>query len=66
MTRTKKLELIEKYRPYLFKQLLRKVPNLVKNPDTASQKEVYIYNLLLEEEALQDPRSAQFAKNFSF
>ena len=66
MTRTKKIELIKKYRPYLYKQLLRLVPSLVNNPDEASKKEVFIYNQLLEEEAIQDPRSAQFAKNFSF
>ena len=66
MTRAKKLERIQKYRPRLYQKLVRYVPKLVENPDNASQEDIELYNTLIDEVAWQDSNNITFKKNFSF
>ena len=66
MTRTKKLELLNRYRPGVYYRLEKEVPNLVKNPDTATEEEILIYNFLIAKIARLDNNNVSFKKNFSF
>lgn len=66
MTRTEKLERIRKYRPHLYLILAKKVPDLIFNPDDASEEEVSIYNSLIAEIARLDNNNVRFKQNFSF
>ena len=66
MTRTKKIERIKLYRPGLYSLLLRKVPDLVEDPNNATQNDIFIYNDLIEEVAKLDRNNVAFMRNFSF
>ena len=66
MTRKRKIELIQKYRPYLFSCLLRYVPDLVFSPENASIDEIQHYNRLVESEAKRDNNNFAFQNRFSF
>ena len=65
MTRTKKIELIEKYRPSLYLRLKQAVPNLLDCPQFASENDIQIYNDLISKEA-KDEKNPTFERNFSF
>jgi len=66
MTRTEKLERIQKYRPHLYLILAKKVPDLIFNPDNASEEDIGIYNSLIAEIARLDNDNIRFKQNFSF
>jgi len=46
MTRTEKLECINKYRHYLYVRLRKYVPNLLEDPDGATNQDIALYNKL--------------------
>lgn len=66
MTRTRKLELLNRYRPGLYARLEQEVPNLIANPDNATTEEITIYNNLIAKIARLDNDNVSFKKNFSF
>jgi len=65
MTRQKKIELIQKFRPSLYLRLNKEIPNLIKDPDNASEGEISVYNYLIQKEA-NDEQNPRFKQNFSF
>ena len=65
MTRTRKIYLIKKFRPYIYSRLECQTPNLLKNPDTAPNFEIHIYNTLIKVEA-DSEKNPTFFKRFSF
>ena len=65
MTRTEKIERLDKYRHYLYSALFAKVPELVKDPDNATKSDIMIYNQIIAEEAAKE-NNETFKKRFSF
>lgn len=66
MTRTEKLERIKKYRPSLYLRLKKHVPNLILDPDQATENDIFSYNNFISVEAKRDNTPEVFIKNFSF
>ena len=65
MTRERKIELIKKFRPFLYAMLENQVPNLIADPDNASNYEIFIYNNLIDKEAKSE-NNFPFKRSFSF
>lgn len=66
MTRTEKIERIKKYRPSLYMRLQRNVPDLVHDPNHATENDIFSYNNFITVEAKRDNTPEVFIKNFSF
>ena len=66
MTRTQKIERIKLYRPGLYRKLCRHVPNLVINPEHATQEDVETYNYFVACESSMDRNNIAFKNRFSF
>lgn len=66
MTRTQKLERIKKYRQSLYLRLKKHLPELVKDPEHATEEDIFSYNNFLVVEAKRDKNPEVFIKNFSF
>jgi len=65
MTRTEKLECINKYRHYLYVRLRKYVPNLLEDPDGATNQDIALYNKIIAAVADKENNDT-FKKNFSF